>query len=188
MKGVKNMYEKLVFEFPQENNEIVAEGDDPGFVVKPQAYFRGAMQIPGSEFNIGFQIFVKPFFLDRVPHRHKKDEYLVFLGGTFPNVFNFDAHIEFTLGQVGVDAEVFNITKPTIIRVPAGVYHCPLNFKRVDKPIFFQAALFEGMFGGIYDTPEGPKEMYYNGPVPCKYDTIKKCDACGKCLGEDWRV
>ena len=31
------MYEKLVFEFPQEYNEITAPGDDPGFVVKPQA-------------------------------------------------------------------------------------------------------------------------------------------------------
>jgi hypothetical protein len=43
------------------------------------------------------------------------------------------------------------------------------------------------MFGGIYDTPDGPKEMYYNGPVPCKYNTNKKCDSCGKCLEEDWK-
>ena len=56
------MYEKLVFEFPMENNEVVAEGDDPGFVLKPQAYFRGASQIPGAEFNVGFQIFVKAVF------------------------------------------------------------------------------------------------------------------------------
>ena len=82
-----------------------------------------------------------------------------FLGGTFPNVFDFDAEIEFTIGKIGEDAETFTITKPTIIRVPAGVYHCPLNFKRIDKPVFFQAALMEPMFGGIYDTPEGPKEM-----------------------------
>ena len=181
------MYEKLVFTFPQENNEIVADGDDPGYVIKPQAYFRGASQIPQSEFNVGFQIFVKPFFLDRVPHRHAHDEYLVFLGGSFPNVFDFDADIEFTLGQLDVDAEVFKITQPTIIRVPAGVYHCPLNFKRVDKPVFFQAALMEGVFGGIYDTPEGERIMKYNGPVPCKYDAAKKCDTCGKCLEEDWR-
>ena len=182
------MYEKLVFTFPQENNEIVADGDDPGYVIKPQAYFRGASQIPGSQFNIGFQIFVKPFFLDRMPHFHNEDEYLVFLGGSLPNVFDFDADVEFTLGKAGVDAEVYSITKPTIIRVPAGVYHCPLNFKRVDKPLFFQAALMKGMFGGIYDMPDGSvKEMRYNGPVQCKYDLKKKCDSCGKCLEEDWR-
>lgn len=182
------MYEKLVFPFPQENNEVVADGDDPGYVIKPQAYFRGASQIPGSQFNVGFQIFVKPFFLDRNPHRHPTDEYLIFLGASFPNVFEWDADIEFTLGKVGVDAEVFNITQPTIIRVPANVYHCPLNFKRIGKPVFFQAACMMPMFGGIYDTPDGPKEMFYNGPVPCKYNENKKCDSCGKCLDEEWRI
>jgi hypothetical protein len=40
------MYEKLVFNLPQENNEMIAEGDDPGYVIKPQAYFRGSSQIP----------------------------------------------------------------------------------------------------------------------------------------------
>jgi hypothetical protein len=182
------MYEKLVFEFPQEYNEVVSEGDDPGYVVKPQAYFRGAMQIPGSQFNVGFQIFVKPFFLDKMPHRHAHDEYLVFLGASFPNVFDFDADIEFTLGKINDDAQTFKITNPAIIRVPAGVYHCPLNFKRIGKPVLFQAALMEPMFGGIYDTPDGgTKEMRYNGPVQCKYNTVKKCDACGKCLEEDWK-
>ena len=182
------MYEKLIFKFPREINEIVAEGDDPGYVIKPQAYFRGASQIPGSEFNVGFQIFAKPFFLDRIPHRHKHDEYLVFLGGYFPNVFDFDADIELTLGKEGVDAEVYHICKPTIVRIPADVYHCPLNFKRVVKPVFFQAALMEGMFGGIYDNPDGGvREMRYNGPSRCKYNSQKKCDSCGKCLEEEWR-
>jgi len=182
------MYEKLVFPFPMENNEVVADGDDPGFVIKPQAYFRGASQIPGSNFNVGFQIFVKPFFLDRMPHFHDEDEYLIFLGGTFPNVFDFDAHVEFTLGKIGVDAETFHIKEPTIVRVPAGVYHCPLNFKEVNKPLFFQAALMESMFGGIYDQPDGSTmQLRYNGPVQCKYYGHKKCDSCGVCLQEDWK-
>lgn len=177
---------KLVFEFPQENNEVVAEGDPEDFVVKPQAYFRGASQIPGSEFNSSFQIFVKPFFLDRVQHRHPKDEYLVFLGASFPNVFDFDAKIEFTLGK-GEEAETYVIDKPTIIRVPAGMYHCPLNFKEVNKPVLFLAMCMMPMFGGIYDMPDGTTaEMYYNGPMQCKYNENKKCDSCGKCLREKW--
>ena len=152
----------------------------------PQAYFRGARQIPGSEFNSSFQIFVKPFFLDRVQHRHPKDEYLIFLGASFPNVFDFDAHIEFTLGK-GEEAETFVIDKPTIIRVPAMTYHCPLNFKEVNKPVMFMAACMMPMFGGIYDLPNGETmEMYYNGPLPCKYNENKKCDSCGKCLTEKW--
>ena len=177
---------KLVFEFPEEHNEIVADGDPMDFVVSPQAYFRGSCQIPGAEFNQSYQIFVKPFFLDRVQHRHVKDEYLVFLGASFPNVFDFDAKIEFTIGK-GDEAETYVITRPTIIRVPAGIYHCPLNFKEVNKPVMFLATLFTPMFGGLYDMPDGTaQEMYYNGPIPCKYNKDKKCDSCGKCLQEKW--
>ena len=43
----KSRFGKLVFAFPQERNEIVAEGDPADYVVSPQAYFRGASQIPG---------------------------------------------------------------------------------------------------------------------------------------------
>ena len=177
---------KLVFPFPEERNEVVAEGDPPDFVVSPQAYFRGASQIPGAEFNQSYQIFVKPFFLDRMQHRHIKDEYLIFLGASFPNVFDFDARIELTIGK-GEEAETYVITQPTIIRIPAGVYHCPLNFKEVNKPVMFLATLFTPMFGGVYDMPDGStKELYYNGPMQCKYDPNKKCDTCGKCLQETW--
>lgn len=179
-------YSKLVFAFPQENNEVVADGDPEDFVVHPQAYFRGASQIPGAEFNQSYQIFVKPFFLDRVQHRHAKEEYLIFLGASFPNVFDFDAKIEFTLGK-GDEAETYVIDKPSIIRIPAGTYHCPLNFKEVNKPVLFLATLMQPMFGGIYDMPDGTtQEMYYNGPMQCKYNPNKKCDTCGKCLQETW--
>lgn len=181
-------YEKLVFEFPAEYNESFTMGDDPGFIRSPQAYFRGASQIPGSKFNIGFQIFVKPFYLDRIPHRHDVDEYLVFLGGNYPNLFDFDADIELTIGKIGVDAEVFHINEPTMIRIPAGVYHCPLNFTRVGKPIFFQAGIMQDMFSSIYDTEDGgQKEFWYNGPLACKVDTEKKCDSCRNCIEKDWR-
>ena len=182
----QSKFGKLVFALPQERNEIVAEGDPEDFVVKPQAYFRGGSQIPGAEFNQSYQIFVKPFFLDRVQHRHIRDEYLIFLGASFPNVFDFDAKIEFTLGK-GEEAETYLITQPTVIRVPAGIYHCPLNFKEVNKPVLFLATLFTPMFGGVYDMPDGStKELYYNGPMQCKYNAAKKCDSCGKCLQEGW--
>ena len=172
-------YEKLVYQFQPEYNEAAAEGVGTDYVYSPQAYFRGACQIPGSTFNVGFQIFTKPFFLDRMPHKHKVEEYLIFLGGTFPNVYDFDARISFCIGE---EMEEYIITQPTIVRIPPGVQHCPLNFIEVNKPIFFQAALLQGMFGGVY----GDKEFYYNGPIQCVLDSAKKCNACGKCLSESW--
>ena len=175
----KRKYERLVYQFTPEYNEAAAEGVGTDYVYSPQAYFRGASQIPGSKYNVGFQIFVKPFFLDRTPHIHPVEEYLIFLGGTFPNVFDFDAEISLCMGE---EMEEYIITQPTIVRIPPGVMHCPLNFKRIDKPVFFQAALMQGMFGGIYDG----KELHYNGPGNCVYDDNKKCDTCKKCLEDDW--
>jgi hypothetical protein len=158
----------MVYTFKPEYNEVVPDNADKDYVVSPQAYFRGACEIPGSQYNVGFQIFVKPFFLDKFPHKHEQDEYLIFLGGTFPNVFDWDAEIEFTLGKDGTDeAEKYVITAPTIIRIPAAMWHCPLNFKRVDKPVFFQAALMQGCFGWYIRAAHGHHGMYYNGPIEC---------------------
>jgi hypothetical protein len=172
-------YEKLAYQFKPEYNEAVAEGVGTDFVYSPQACFRGASQIPGSKYNVGLQIFIKPSFLDRIPHRHAVDEYLIFLGGTFPNVFDFDAEISLFMGE---EMEEYIITQPTTVRIPVGIQHCPLNFKRIDKPVFFQAACMQGMFGGIYNG----KELYYNVPGNCIYDDNKKCDTCRECLEEDW--
>ena len=181
-------YEKLIFELPAECNELVTMGDETGFIMSPQAYFRGASQIPGSKFNIGYQIFFRPFVLDRIQHHHDVDEYLIFLGATFPNLFDFDAEIELTLGKSDVDAEVVRINKPSIIRVPAGVEHCPIVFTRVNKPVFFQAALMQDMFSSIYDTEDGGrKELWYNGPLSCTQNPDKKCDSCRNCIEKEWR-
>ena len=180
-------YEKLVFEFPAEYNDLAYLGGTDGCIVSPQAYFRGASQIPGSKFNVGFQVFADPVFLDRTPHHHDVDEYLVFLGGTFPNLFDFDAEIELTIGQTGVDAEVYHITQPTIVRVPAGIRHCPINFTQVNRPVFFQAALFQDMFSSIYDAGNGAyEELWYNGPLPCKKNSDKTCDCCRTCVESNW--
>jgi hypothetical protein len=146
-------YERLVYQFTPEYNEAAAEGVGTDYVYSPQAYFRGASQIPGSKYNVGFQIFVKPF--------------------------DFDAEISLCMGE---EMEEYIITQPTIVRIPPGITHCPLNFKRIDKPVFFQAALMQGMFGGVYNG----KELYYNGPGNCVYDDNKKCDSCKKCLEDDW--
>ena len=183
----KSKYSNLVFEFPKENNEAVADGDPDDFVIKPQAYFRGARQIPGARFNCSFQIFVKPFCLDRVQHLHPDDdEYLIFLGASFPDMFDFDAKIELTLGK-GEDAETYIIDKPTVVRFPAGLSHCPLNFKEVNKPVLFLAANMMPMFAGLYDMPDGKTiPLAYNGPLNCKYDAEKTCNSCGDCIADSW--
>lgn len=145
---------------------------------------RGACQIPGAQAYIAGGFITEPVFMDPYPHKHPKDEYLVFLG-TSEDGHEFDAYVEITLGN-GEDAECFNIDEPTIVHIPAGTWHCPLNFIRIGKPIFFQVVLLTGAFGGIYKMPDGEKELWYNGPINCILNKEKVCDACHACLKLDW--
>ena len=48
----------------------------------------------------------------------------------------FGAEVEFVMGE-GEEKETYIIKNTTWVYVPAGVMHCPLDFKRVDKPIMF---------------------------------------------------
>lgn len=182
-------YSNLIFELPEEQNTVMAPGADPEFIFSPQAYFRGGTQIPGANTNVGFQIITKPFFLDRIPHYHDCEEYLVFLGASFPNVFDFDADIIFSIGEPGVDAEEYHIVKPSVIRIPAGILHNPLEFKCINKPVLFIPILQRDMFKSSYREPyvQGRVDLYYNGPQQCKMNKEKKCDCCRKCIKDDWR-
>jgi hypothetical protein len=130
-------YQQYVFSDFREDANL------PG-VASPQAYFRGDCQIPNAKANFGWQLFTKPLFLERKPHTHNGDEYLIFLGGALPDLFSsFDAEIDLCMGE---EEEKYLITKPTIVYVPAGMPHTPLNFRVINKPVFFTAMLLSPVF------------------------------------------
>ncbi len=85
----------------------------------------------------------------------------MFLGSKPPDVFDFDAEIEFYMGEDPDNLEKIVITKPTIIRVPRGVWHCPLIFKKVNKPVWFQAGLLYGTYAAFSEKTdsEGKKVL-----------------------------
>jgi mannose-6-phosphate isomerase-like protein (cupin superfamily) len=147
----KKKYARYVFSDFKEDSNLPA-------VATPQAYFRGARQIPGANANMGWQLFVKPVFLEREPHTHDADEYLIFLGGQLPDMFSsFDAEIDLCMGE---EQEPYLINKPTIVFVPKGMPHTPLNFRKIVKPVFFTALLLTPKFT---KTMNG-KEYSYDGP------------------------
>jgi hypothetical protein len=122
----------------------------PDIVPGPQAYFRGDSDLPGAKINMGFQIFVKPYKLERESHHHDTDEYLFFLGATFPDlVGSFDAEIEYFMGK---EYERHIITQATVLYIPAGVEHNPCDIRRVGKPLFFSALELAPYFNGVYQT------------------------------------
>jgi hypothetical protein len=127
-------------------------------VASPQAYFRGARQIPGANMNMGWQLFTKPILLEKAPHTHNADEYLIFLGGELPDLFSsFDAEIDFWIGE---EQEKYVITRPTIIYIPENLPHTPLDFRVINKPVLFSALLLTPRFT---KTMAG-KEYSYDGP------------------------
>ena len=101
----------------------------------PEAEFTGEKHY-GSDFSIMFFHITEPVLMEETPHWHDFDFYLYFLG--LNNMEDLGGEIEMGLGE---EQEIHTITTPTSVYVPKGLIHCPLNFKRVDKPILFVHAL-----------------------------------------------
>ena len=178
---MQEKYEKLFYEFvPQETHW----GD---WCHSPQAYFRGDEDLPGSVMNVGFQVFKAPVLLEKEPHFHREDEYLVFLGAKLPDVFSsFDAEAHFYLGKTLETMEKVVITEPTIIKLPKGWWHSPLNFVRIDKPLLFQAVVLAGSGGAVkfVERKDGERQYIYSGGETrqCVFDSHKNCNYCGYCF------
>jgi hypothetical protein len=69
-------------------------------------------------------------------HKHDVDEFIYFHGADPNNMLDFGAEIEIILGA-GKDEEKHIINKACVVYVPAGLYHLPITFKKVTKPIFW---------------------------------------------------
>lgn len=87
-----------------------------------------------SDFSM-FAIYVtKANLMEETAHSHDFDMYLVFCGSDPDKMNDLGAEIELSLGE---EEEKHIITIPTVVHIPKGLKHCPLNFKRVDKPVMF---------------------------------------------------
>lgn len=65
------------------------------------------------------------------PHKHDWDEILGFFGTDMDDPYDLGGEIELWL-----EDEKHTLTRTCIVFVPAGMMHCPLTVKRIDKPIF----------------------------------------------------
>ncbi|NLB29184.1 MAG: hypothetical protein GX823_03010, partial [Clostridiales bacterium] len=82
------------------------------------------------------------------------------------------------------------------VRIPPNVWHAPIKFRNVKKPVLFQAAYTAGNWGVIYKgadrSPEEVdgkahirKQVYEymgNDTRMCIYNEEKRCNICGKCF------
>jgi hypothetical protein len=101
----------------------------------PSAYIDSALHFGSpANFSMAWRYIKEPMLFDRIPHTHKFDEYLCFLGGNLENLFDFDATVELSMGE---EEEVCLIEQATVVYIPAGMVHTPLTFKRIAKPVLF---------------------------------------------------
>ena len=79
--------------------------------------------------------------IEAKPHVHDCPEIIGFFGGNPESPYDLGAEVEFWL-----EDEMHLITTSAMIFVPAGLKHCPLILRRVDRPIFH----FSVLTGGHY--------------------------------------
>lgn len=86
-----------------------------------------------ADCSIGYHCISKPISFDR-PHAHDFVELLCFIGGDPTDIRDLGAEVEVCLGEEG---EKHVINTATVVSIPAGLVHCPINIKNVKKPIVF---------------------------------------------------
>lgn len=176
-------YQNLVHTFKKQQNFW------PGaFMPAYQAYFRGHDCMPEANFYSSYRCYMAEAFIDRWPNFHSEEEYLCFTGYDMVDPWgSFDAEIEFWIGKDRSNMEQHIITEPTIIRIPPYMWHCPLEYRRVSKPVYLQVLQPRGKFGSFSPRTDetGRKYIVYNGlngTKPCNLDKTKQCTVCGKCM------
>jgi hypothetical protein len=102
--------------------------------------------ISGINCNFAFQCVSEPYLMPDPPHKHEFDEFLYFLAGNPMNMKDFGAEVEIALGE---DWEKHLITTTSIVYLPAGLQHCPINVKKVEKPFFFGHIMLSGKYAKI---------------------------------------
>ncbi len=86
-----------------------------------------------TDVSMGYHCVTKPILFNKT-HSHNNAEILCFIGGNPREIPNLGAEVEVSLGP---ELEKHIITQTTCVSIPANLPHCPVNIKKVDKPIVF---------------------------------------------------
>jgi hypothetical protein len=117
-----NKYDQYVISKP-----VAIGGYGPEFIYTGEKEYN-------SNFTIMFLRITEPTLMEEYAHSHDFPIYLYFMSFDANNMGDLGADIEIGLGP---EREIHKITTSTSVYIPAGMIHCPLHFKRVDKPILF---------------------------------------------------
>ena len=103
-------------------------------IVAPQLQISGERDCEGANFSMGWSYITQPFLMVDEAHTHDFDQILCFIGEDPKDVMAFDAEIELSLGEE-VEKQIIDTT--SVVYIPKGLRHCPLNITKVNKPFMF---------------------------------------------------
>jgi hypothetical protein len=89
----------------------------------------------GINHRIKWDYVSKPVNIEEA-HSHDFEEFLCFMGSNPTDTEDFGAEIEVSMGEEG-EKQVINT--PTVVVIPKGMVHSPINFKRVDRPVIYSS-------------------------------------------------
>jgi hypothetical protein len=85
----------------------------------------------------------EPYTMEPGSMVHDFDQCLLLIGANPDDMSEFDAEVELCLGE---EREKHIINSATIVHIPAGLVHCPLNIAKVNKPILFMDISIVGKY------------------------------------------
>jgi hypothetical protein len=69
-------------------------------------------------------------------------------------MLDLGGEVELTLSEDGIKKDVYTFTQYTTVYIRAGLYHCPLIYKKVTKPIIFYDFVNTQQYDRKYKDPE----------------------------------
>ena len=127
-------YSKNIITRPRE--EDISKYDEVGEFRKSNVYMDENIA-PGGFYLQGTWIYKasdEPY--PDETHSHDEVEYLGFVGTNPDNPFDLCGEVELWMG-----GEKYILTETSMVLVPSGVEHCPVYFRKVDRPIWFFATM-----------------------------------------------
>lgn len=114
--------------------------------------YLSGLQVEGAKVHLHFAWITdipgpNPYVLE---HDHPYDEMLFFFGGNSDDPADLGAVVDVDLG-----GETYTLDSTSTIWVPAGLKHCPITYRRVDRPHGFIALSLDSHYrSGDYVTPD----------------------------------
>jgi hypothetical protein len=106
-------------------------------------------------------VITEPVKFPHPAHSHDGDEIFFIFGANPKNYYDFDAEIEVCFGKEG---EKHIIDSTSIIYMPKGLIHGPINIKKVNKPFQWMHVLFSPKYdmvtGDVSLHPGHPRKHY----------------------------